>query len=116
MLGGVIRPAVAAAAVLLLGCEATPPPPPPPLHSPPPPIAPPDGDVPFKGTYVRRAKISYRQGKRVREGNDLGTASIRIETGKVMYDQSYTARNEPKYVGQAYTFGTSDVRAACEAT
>src|SRR5262249_50651925 len=68
-------------AAALIGCEATVAPPAP--APPPAPVEPPrvilDGDVPFKGTYTKIAKLSYKDGRRLKPPNTDGESTLRIE-------------------------------------
>lgn len=114
--------AIALSCVMLLGCPkaktdedkpvviatAKPAPPPPPAA----PAAPPQGDVPFKGTYTKYAETTYKNGRRVSVSNAQGVATLQIEPGKVTYAQTYTARGKSQSVTQIYTFGSADVKTA----
>lgn len=104
--------AFAAVALLIMGCEAAVPPAP--ASTPPtPPAAPPapEGDVPFTGTYQKHAKLAYENGHLVRGGNESTEATLTIQAGKVVYEQSRTADNATTTLAQAYTFTTAAVRA-----
>jgi hypothetical protein len=68
------------------------------------------GQVPFLGTYVKFAESTFRDGHRIRVANANGAASVRIEPGKVTYDQTYVTRGEMKRVSQLYTYAPGDVR------
>lgn len=82
--------------------------PPPPAPRPAP--APPAFDVPFKGTYSRTAKVTYKNNQRVRLGNAAGTASVTLEAGKVTYAQTYPDGARTAHVTETYTFAQSDMR------
>ena len=114
-----MRPALAFAAVtLVLGCEATSSTPPPvavTLTAPPPAaVEIEEGDVPFKGVYAKRAKIAYKKGTRFHPSNNDGASRLRIDAGKVTYEQTYMDRLEKRHVVQVYTFETRDVTTTAE--
>jgi hypothetical protein len=84
------------------------PPPPPPAPRPAP--AKPAFDVPFQGKYSRTAKVTYKNGQRVRLVNAGGTATMTIEAGKVTYAQTYQDGPHLDHVTQIYTFTAADMR------
>jgi len=85
---------------------APPPPPPPPA----PPAPPPRAGVPFAGRYTKYAEATWKNGRRVRVGNANGSATLTIASGKVTYDQTYTARGKKNRVIQVYTFTPHDMK------
>ncbi|APR85784.1 FKBP-type peptidyl-prolyl cis-trans isomerase FklB [Minicystis rosea] len=109
-----IRPALALSALaLVIGCQATSQTPAPvavTLSAPPAPVEVVEGDVPFKGVYVKRAKIAYKKGARFHPSNDGGESRLRIDAGKVTYEQTYNDRSEKRHVVQVYSFETRDVK------
>jgi hypothetical protein len=66
-------------------------------------------DVPFRGVYSKVAEATFKNGRRVRVANANGAATVRIDAGKVTYDQTYVARGEVRRVSQLYTFRARDV-------
>src|SRR5262245_8190527 len=76
---------------------------------PPPPAA---FDVPFKGKYTRTAKVTYKNGQRVRLVNAAGVATMTIEPGKVTYVQTYPENGKTSHVTETYTFTQADVHQA----
>jgi hypothetical protein len=67
------------------------------------------GDVPFRGQYTKVAESTFKNGRRIRVANANGAASVRVEPGKVTYDQTYVTRGEMKRVSQLYVFNPRDV-------
>lgn len=109
---------VALSLAAALGCKrkeepaattAAPAPPPPPPAPRPAPAAP-SFDVPFKGTYTRTAKVTYKNNQRIRLVNAAGTATMTIEAGKVTYVQSYPDGGRTAHVTETYTFNKADMR------
>lgn len=67
------------------------------------------GGVPFRGTYVKYAESTFKHGRRVRVANSNGPATVRIDQGRVTYDQSYVSHGDMKRVVQVYSFHPHDV-------
>lgn len=68
------------------------------------------GGVPFNGFYTKFAEGTFKNGRRVRVANSNGSATVRIEHGKVVYDQTYVSHGDIKRVIQIYSFRGSDVQ------
>src|SRR5262245_58035429 len=47
------------------------------------------GGVPFRGVYQKYAESTFKHGRRVRVANSNGAATVRVEHGRVTYDQTY---------------------------
>ena len=103
--------AVTFALVLLsvgpLGCMATAE-----VDSAPRPAARRGGNVPFHGVFAKFAEGTFRNGRRVRMANSNGSATVRVEHGRVTYDQTYVSGGMLKRVIQVYSFNPGDVRHA----
>src|SRR5262245_30060573 len=69
------------------------------------------GGVPFRGVYQKYAESTFKHGRRVRVANSNGAATVRVEHGRVTYDQTYVSHGEMKRVIQVYSFGAHDVHA-----
>jgi len=67
------------------------------------------GEVPFRGLYTKVAESTFKNGRRIRVANANGAATVRIEPGKVTYDQTYVNRGELKRVSQLYVFNPGNV-------
>jgi hypothetical protein len=68
--------------------------------------------LPFRGLYAKVGESTFRNGRRVRMANSDGAATVRIERGKVTYDQTYVSRDgEMRRVVQTYTFHPGEVEA-----
>jgi len=74
--------------------------------------APPGGwqrvDLPFRGRYTKVAESTFKNGRRFPVANATGAATVSVEPGKVIYDQTYVSRGETKRVIQVYSFGARD--------
>jgi hypothetical protein len=66
--------------------------------------------VPFAGVYAKFAEATFKNGRRYPVANANGAATVRIEHGKVTYDQMYVSQGMGKRVAQLYTFRPRDVR------
>ena len=60
--------------------------------------------MPFEGTYTRTAKVTYKNGERVRLVNAGGTATMSVAAGKITYVQTYPEGKRTAHVTQTYTF------------
>ncbi len=60
--------------------------------------------------YTKVAEATFKNGRRIRVANANGAASVRVDAGKVTYDQTYISRGQIKRVSQLYTFRGRDVR------
>ena len=68
-------------------------------------------DVPFKGTFTRTAKVSYRNGQRIVVANMKGSATLQIEPGTITFKQTYPGTDvKEAHVTQIYSFAQSDVK------
>lgn len=67
-------------------------------------------DVPFRGLYSKVAEGTFKHGRRIRVANANGAATVRIEHGRVVYDQTYVSQGEMRRVIQTYSFNPRDVR------
>jgi hypothetical protein len=67
-------------------------------------------DVPFRGMYAKFGEATFKNGQRIRVANANGAATVRVEPGKVTYDQTYLSGGMLKRVAQLYTFRARDVR------
>jgi hypothetical protein len=81
-----------------------------------PPGAPPvpEAEAPFHGSYAKYAERTYKNGRPVRSLNTAGTASIKIEGGKVTWAQTYKARGKVNHVTQIYTFTPDAMKPATD--
>ena len=68
------------------------------------------GDVPFRGMYSKYAESTFKNGRRIRVANANGPATVRIEHGRLTYDQSYVSHGDMKRVVQVYSFHPHDVQ------
>ena len=67
-------------------------------------------DVPFQGSYDRKAKITYRNGQQVTVANSRGVGTLKIEPGLVTFSQTYPGNDVPEaHVVQTYTFTQADM-------
>jgi hypothetical protein len=75
------------------------------------PMLPAGPDVPFKGTYTRYAKVTYKDGQRIQTLNAKGVGTLTIEPGRVTFAQTYNdSDGREAHVTQTYSFGQNDVR------
>jgi hypothetical protein len=66
--------------------------------------------APFDGTYTKVAEATWKNGRRVRVANANGSATLKIEGGRVTYAQTYTMRGKVNHVTQIYTFGPESMK------
>jgi hypothetical protein len=66
--------------------------------------------VPFLGVYAKVAQGTFQNGRRIRVANAAGAATVRVEAGRVTFDQTYVWHGDLKRVVQTYSFGARDVR------
>jgi hypothetical protein len=62
------------------------------------------------GAYVKSAESTFKNGRRIRVANANGPALLRVDNGRVVYDQTYYTNGEIRRVVQVYTFGPRDLR------
>lgn len=65
--------------------------------------------APFRGTYHKVAEGTYKNGRRYPVANSNGTATLRVERGRVVYDQTYLTSSGVHRVVQVYTYGPGSV-------
>jgi hypothetical protein len=67
-------------------------------------------NVPFQGTYDRKAKIAFRGGRQVSLANARGVGTLKIEPGLVTFTQTYPGSDVPEArVVQLYSFAPTDM-------
>ena len=67
-------------------------------------------EVPFKGTFDRKAKIAFRNGQQVTVANSRGVGTLKIEPGLVTFTQTYPGNDVAEArVVQTYTFTQADM-------